>query len=184
MLPAYFEKMFGVSVAVAGAMGAGFAVASLVARPLGGLLGDRFGRRPVMIVSLAGSVLGFGAIALIDAHWPLWAAMLVVISAGFFLMAGNGANFCIAPLIRKPLTGQIAGLIGAYGNVGSVAFLFILSVGGVRPFFVSMIVTAVAALACCFLIREPARRPAASVERPEPAGEVLSSARPLLAEAV
>ena len=160
MLPAYFEKMFGVSVAVAGAMGAGFAVASLVARPLGGLLGDRIGRRPIMIVSLAGSTLGFAAIALIDAHWPLWAAMAVVIAAGFFLMAGNGANFCIAPLIRKPLTGQIAGLIGAYGNVGSVMFLFILSIGGVGPFFLSMVVTSLAAFACCFLIREPGREPA------------------------
>jgi MFS transporter, NNP family, nitrate/nitrite transporter len=160
MLPAYFEKMFGVSVAIAGAMGAGFAVASLIARPLGGLLGDRIGRRPIMIVSLAGSALGFASIAFINAQWPLWAAMVVVIAAGFFLMAGNGANFCIAPLIRKPLTGQIAGLIGAYGNVGSVAFLFILSVGGIRPFFISMIATAMAAFACCFLIREPRSTPA------------------------
>ena len=184
MLPAYFEKMFGVSVALAGAMGAGFAVASLVARPLGGLLGDRFGRRPIMIISLAGSALGFASIAFINAHWPLWAAMVVVIAAGFFLMAGNGANFCIAPLIRKPLTGQIAGLIGAYGNVGSVAFLFILSVGGVRPFFISMIVTAMAAFACCFLIREPSRTPTAAVNRTEPEPATLSRAESILAEAV
>ena len=175
MLPAHFEKMFGVSVSVAGAMGAGFAVASLVARPLGGLLGDRVGRRPIMIVSLAGSAVGFAAIALIDAHWPLWAAMAVVIGAGFFLMAGNGANFCIAPLIRKPLTGQIAGLIGAYGNVGSVAFLFILSIGGVGPFFVSMIAVSVAAFACCFLIREPSATPAVATTR-ETATDALTPA--------
>jgi MFS transporter, NNP family, nitrate/nitrite transporter len=40
MLPAYFEKMFNISVATAGVMGAGFAFASLIARPLGGWMGD------------------------------------------------------------------------------------------------------------------------------------------------
>jgi NNP family nitrate/nitrite transporter-like MFS transporter len=99
-------------------------------------------------------------------------------------MAGNGANFCIAPLIRKPLTGQIAGLIGAYGNVGSVAFLFILSVGGIWPFFISMIATAMAAFACCFLIREPARAPAVLGKRRVIETEPLSPAEPILAEAV
>ena len=59
MLPAYFEKMFGVSVAIAGVMGAGFAFANFIARPLGGILGDHLGRKPIMIVTLAGSALGF-----------------------------------------------------------------------------------------------------------------------------
>ncbi|HEY7118390.1 MAG TPA: MFS transporter [Tepidisphaeraceae bacterium] len=155
MLPQYLEKMFGLSVAVAGVLGAGFAFASLIARPLGGLLGDRLGRRPIMIVSLAGSAAGFFAIMQIGPGWPLWGVMTVVFLAGMFLMAGNGANFCIAPLIKKPLTGQIAGLIGAYGNVGSVAFLTILSLTTPKVFFVSMAVTGVAAFGACFLIREP-----------------------------
>jgi NNP family nitrate/nitrite transporter-like MFS transporter len=157
MLPQYLEKMFNLSVATAGVLGAGFAFASLIARPLGGLLGDRFGRRPIMIVSLAGSAAGFFAIDQIGAHWPLWAVMTVVFLAGVFLMAGNGANFCIAPLIRKPLTGQIAGLIGAYGNVGSVAFLTILSLTTPTVFFLCMGFTGIAAFAACFLIKEPVR---------------------------
>jgi NNP family nitrate/nitrite transporter-like MFS transporter len=149
--------MFGLSVATAGVLGAGFAFASLIARPLGGYLGDRLGRRPIMIISLAGSAAGFFAIMRVGPHWPLWAVMTVVFLAGVFLMAANGANFCIAPLIRKPLTGQIAGLIGAYGNVGSVAFLTILSLATPAVFFGSMTVVAVAAFGCCFLLREPAR---------------------------
>lgn len=170
MLPQYLEKMFGLSVATAGVLGAGFAFASLIARPLGGLLGDKFGRRPIMILSLAGAAAGFFAINQIGAGWPLWAVMTVVFLAGVFLMAGNGANFCIAPLIRKPLTGQIAGLIGAYGNVGSVAFLTILSLATPTVFFLSMGITGIAAFACCFLIREPVRIPAhgEEVQQPEP----------------
>lgn len=157
MLPEYLEKMFHLSVALAGVLGAGFAFASLIARPLGGYLGDKFGRRPVILISLAGSALGFFAIYRIDHTWPLWAVMAVVFTAGLFLMAANGANFCIAPLIRKPLTGQIAGLIGAYGNVGSVAFLTILSLTSVGVFFVTMGVVAVVAFGACFLLREPVR---------------------------
>jgi len=158
MLPAYFEKMFGVSVAVAGVMGAGFAFANFIARPLGGVLGDRYGRKPVMIVTLGGSALGFFAIPLIQGTWPLWAAMTLVVLVGLFLMAGNGANFCIAPLIRKPLTGQIAGLIGAYGSVGSVAFMTILLLTNPLTFFLCMAGTGAIAFLFCFLLEEPAAR--------------------------
>jgi NNP family nitrate/nitrite transporter-like MFS transporter len=164
MLPGYFEKMFNVSVATAGVMGASFAFASLIARPLGGLFGDRVGRKPIMIVTLFGSALGFLCIGMIDASWSPKIAMGVVVMVGFFLMAGNGANFCIAPLIRKPLTGQIAGLIGAYGSVGSVAFLAILLVGGPKIFFITMTITAVAGFICTFALREPGRQPRRVVE--------------------
>jgi NNP family nitrate/nitrite transporter-like MFS transporter len=166
MLPAYFEKMFNVSVAMAGVMGAGFAFANFIARPLGGVLGDRLGRKPVMIVTLAGSAIGFFAIKQVDANWPLWQAMGLVVTVGLFLMGGNGANFCIAPLIRKPLTGQIAGLIGAYGSVGSVSFMTILLLTNPATFFVSMGVTGVIATACCFLIREPARKRIVTFDAP------------------
>ncbi len=157
MLPAYFEKMFSVSVAVAGIMGAGFAFANFIARPLGGILGDKFGRKPIMVVTLFGSAVGFFAIMMINHTWPAWAAMTTVVFVGLFLMAGNGANFCIAPLIRKPLTGQIAGLIGAYGSVGSVAFMTILLLTNPTTFFICMGVTATVAFGCTLLIKEPGR---------------------------
>lgn len=156
MLPAYFEKMFHVSVAIAGVMGAGFAFANFIARPLGGILGDKLGRKPIMVVTLAGSAIGFFAITRINSHWSVGAAMTLVTVVGLFLMAGNGANFCIAPLIRKPLTGQIAGLIGAYGSVGSVAFMTILLLTNPMTFFLSMAVTGGIAFLSCLVLKEPA----------------------------
>jgi NNP family nitrate/nitrite transporter-like MFS transporter len=167
MLPGYFEKMFQVSVAKAGIMGAGFAFASLIARPIGGLLGDHIGRKPIMVVTLLGATIGFLSIGSITSSWPAGLAMVVVMIVGFFLMAGNGANFCIAPLIRKPLTGQIAGLIGAYGSVGSVAFLAVLLIAGPKAFFMSMTITAGIALMSTFALREPGAqktRPAAAAQ--------------------
>jgi NNP family nitrate/nitrite transporter-like MFS transporter len=157
MLPAYFENMFHVSVAIAGIMGAGFAFANFIARPLGGILGDRLGRKPIIVTTLAGSAIGFCLIPLINAHWPLWSAMGLTVLIGLFLMAGNGANFCLAPLIRKPLTGQIAGLIGAYGSVGSVAFMTILLLTNQRTFFISMAVAGGFAFVCTLFLREPGR---------------------------
>src|SRR5437763_13618462 len=90
MLPGYFEKMFGVSVAMAGVMGAGFAFANFIARPLGGVLGDRYGRKPVMIVTLAGSAAGYFAITRIGGHWPGSAAMGLGVAVALFLLPGNG----------------------------------------------------------------------------------------------
>ncbi len=166
MLPEYFEHMFSVSVAIAGVMAAGFAFSNFIARPLGGILGDHLGRKPIMIVTLAGSALGFVAITRINSTWSLTAAMATVVAVGLFLMAANGANFCIAPLIRKPLTGQIAGLIGAYGSVGSVIFMTIKLMMGPKGFFMTMALVGAAAFAATLFLREPggkrAKRPKGS----------------------
>lgn len=45
----------------------------------------------------------------------------------FFVSGGCGAVYAIVPLIKRRMTGQIAGMVGAYGNVGGVLFLTLLS---------------------------------------------------------
>ena len=42
-------------------------------------------------------------------------------------MAAEGATYAIVPLVKKRVTGQIAGNVGAYGNVGAVIYLTIYS---------------------------------------------------------
>lgn len=39
-----------------------------------------------------------------------------------FVQAGCGAVYAMVPLIKRRMTGQIAGMVGAYGNVGGVTF--------------------------------------------------------------
>jgi len=41
----------------------------------------------------------------------------------------------MVPLIKRRLTGQIAGMTGAYGNVGAVVFLTVLSFVSPQIFF-------------------------------------------------
>ena len=42
-----------------------------------------------------------------------------------FVQAGAGAVFAMVPLVKKRMRGQIAGMAGAYGNIGGVVFLTI-----------------------------------------------------------
>ena len=68
------------------------------------------------------------------------------------VQAACGAVYSIVPLIQRRMTGQIAGMVGAYGNVGGVLFLTVLSFVSPQLFFVSIAgVSALAFIAACFL---------------------------------
>jgi DHA1 family tetracycline resistance protein-like MFS transporter len=58
LLPYYAEK-FGATPAVIGLLTASYAAASLVGAPLLGRLSDRLGRRLVLLLSIAGTFIGF-----------------------------------------------------------------------------------------------------------------------------
>jgi len=73
------------------------------------------------------------------------------------VQAGEGAVFAIVPLIKRRMTGQIAGMVGAYGNVGAVTFLTAFSmVEETRYFFFIIAGAAIITLAIIALfMREP-----------------------------
>lgn len=58
LLPFYSERL-GASPTVVGALVSTYAVCQLVAGPILGQLSDRFGRRPVLLVSQLGTLVGF-----------------------------------------------------------------------------------------------------------------------------
>ena len=60
-LPTYLRDVYSFDPSGAGARTAGFALAAVLARPVGGVLADRVGPKPVVVLSLAGvAVLGLG----------------------------------------------------------------------------------------------------------------------------
>ncbi len=69
--------------------------------------------------------------------------------------------FPIVPLVKRRVTGQIAGNVGAYGNVGAVTYLTIYSLlpegaGGDKIFFQMLgIVALIAAFLNAFFLKEP-----------------------------
>jgi len=59
----------------------------------------------------------------------------VTIVGGIFSKAGSGAVYAMVPLIQRRMTGQIAGMAGAFGNVGAVLFLTVNSLLDYNQFF-------------------------------------------------
>ncbi|MBC8327109.1 MAG: NarK family nitrate/nitrite MFS transporter [Verrucomicrobia subdivision 3 bacterium] len=156
MLPAFFAFTFDLDPVKAGMFGACFAVMCLVARPLGGWLSDKIGRRKTMMVALGGQVFGYFAMSQINDGWPVIAAVVVTSTCAFFALAGTGAVFAMVPLIKRRLTGQIAGMTGAYGNVGGACFLTALLLVSPSTFFIIIAICSIFALGASWFLSEPA----------------------------
>ena len=146
MLPLFFKDTFELSLIMAGMLGSGYAFMNLVARPTGGLVSDRFGRKKTMMILLVGLITGYLLMGLIDSSWPLFLAVAITMFCSFFVQSGEGAVFAMVPLVKRRLTGQVAGMTGAYGNVGAVSFLTVFSFVSPQIFFVVIAGAAVVTL--------------------------------------
>jgi MFS transporter, NNP family, nitrate/nitrite transporter len=135
IFPQFLETTFSLSVGMAGMLGASYAVMNLVARPVGGWASDRFGRKKILIFLILGGMVTHVFIGEINSTWKLPNAIALVLIGSIFFKAGNGACFAAVPLIKKSLTGQLAGLTGAYGSVGAVCFLTLYSFVSPQEFF-------------------------------------------------
>ncbi|MAE68859.1 MAG: hypothetical protein CME06_00160 [Gemmatimonadetes bacterium] len=185
MLPMFFETTFkGVrgadgsflmTATLAGLIAASFAFVNLFARPLGGLLSDTMkNRKRTMLIYMAGIAVGFLGMANIGAYgglaadgtreivpmfeglWWLIAAIGITIACSMFVQGAEGATFAIIPMIKKEMTGQIAGMAGAYGNVGAVCYLVLYSIVDAKTFFYTIAAGAfLSLLYCWFALKEP-----------------------------
>lgn len=157
MLPAFFESTFSISPAMAGLVASSFALVNLIARPLGGFLSDAFSsRRKVMLIFLFGIFCGFFAMSRIESSWPLPIAIAVTIACSVFVQGAEGATFAIIPLVKKRMTGKVAGMVGAYGNVGAVVYLTVYTMVTPDQFFLIVAAGSLFSfLYCCVFLREP-----------------------------
>lgn len=155
MLPFFFNETFGLDPVKAGLLASGFAFMNLVARPSGGLLSDRFGRRATMVGLIMGLAAGYFLLSQVDSAWPLALAVIATMGCSFFVQAGEGAVFAMVPLVQRRMTGQIAGMAGAYGNVGAVTFLTIYSFVDASTFFMVIAGSAASAFIASFFLEDP-----------------------------
>ena len=124
MLPAFFEGTFGLDKATAGIIASSYAFMNLVSRPGGGIISDSVGSRKWTMAILTGGMgIGYLLMSQVGSNWPLSIAVLLTMACSFFVQASEGSTFAMVPLIKPRVTGQIAGNVGAYGNVGAVAYL-------------------------------------------------------------
>lgn len=181
MLPMFFYEVFNgllysdgsqvMTLTLAGAVAGSFAFMNLVARPLGGLLSDTMGsRKKTMLFYMAGITLGFFLMALIARYGAIgtdgevnliprfntmgWLIISVAITmfASFFVQGAEGATFAMIPSIKKEMTGRIAGMAGAFGNVGAVTYLFLYNFMDDKTFLYMLSGGAFISLVYCFFM--------------------------------
>lgn len=185
MLPMFFENVFSslrnesgnmvMTATYAGILASSFAFVNLFARPLGGLLSDKMNnRKRTMLIYMLGIGLGFLGMAMIGKYspdtagnyvdliptfegmWWLVIAVLITVITSIFVQGAEGATFAIIPMISKKQTGQIAGMAGAYGNVGAVIYLVLYSIVDDKTFFYIIAGGAFASFVFCWImLREP-----------------------------
>ncbi len=155
MLPLFFADTFALDPVKAGMVASAYAFMNLMSRPGGGWISDKFGRRSTLLILTAGLALGYFAMSLVDSAWPLWLAIVTAMACSFFVQAGEGAVFAVVPLIKRRLTGQIAGMTGAYGNVGAVVYLTVYSLVDASTFFLVIAATAVLGFVTLLFLEEP-----------------------------
>jgi NNP family nitrate/nitrite transporter-like MFS transporter len=155
MLPLFFLETFDIPVIAAGMLAACFAGMDVISCPSGGWLSDKFGRKKTLIVLLSGLTAGFVLMSQISSEWPILLAVLIIMACSFFVGSGAGGVFAVVPLIRRRLTGQIAGVVGAYGNIGAVLFLTVLSFVSAQVFFLVIAAAVTVTILAVMFLEEP-----------------------------
>ncbi|WP_326784990.1 nitrate/nitrite transporter [Streptomyces sp. NBC_00151] len=116
-LPTYLKTWYDLSPTDAGTRAAGFALVTVVFRPIGGWLSDRV--HPAVVTSWALGVVGAMAVCqAFEPHLvPGGTVFLLVMAAG--LGTSSGSVFAmVARVTPPPQVGSVTGIVGATGGLG------------------------------------------------------------------
>ena len=116
-LSPYLASEFGADALQVGLLMTVYSAAQFLFSPLWGQLSDKFGRRPIILISLLGAGIAHLVFAMAQTYWLLFAARLL---AGVF-----GANISTAMAYIADITGEKdrsknMGLVGAAFGLGFV----------------------------------------------------------------
>jgi len=130
-------------------------------------------RKKTMLIYMVGIALGFFLMGLIPKYgevvdgvqtllpqfsgiWWLVVSVVITMVCSMFVQGAEGATFAFVPLINHKIQGKIAGMAGAYGNVGAVIYLTIYSMVDAKTFFYIVAAgAAVSFLFCWYMLEEP-----------------------------
>ena len=138
VLPFYAEG-FGASAQVVTLLSTAFSLAQFVASPVLGRISDRYGRRPVMLVSIGGGVASMVLLGLATSLWMVFMARVV---NGFANANIATAHAYVADRVAPAKRAKYMGLMGAAIGLG---FVFGPVIGGLLstpgmpylPFFIA-----------------------------------------------
>jgi len=157
IVPVMYEygKTFGLTGTTLGVLTASFSIAQFFATPVLGSLSDKWGRKPLLAISLAGTCLSFLLFAEANALWILFAARI--------LDGLTGGNISVAQaMVADTATPQNrAKRFGILSS--SFAFGFVIGplIGGLfnkispqAPFFFAAGISLIGTLCTLFLLKE------------------------------
>ncbi|MEU7580573.1 MFS transporter [Streptomyces sp. NPDC041068] len=116
-LPTYLKTWYDLSPTDAGTKAAGFALVTVVFRPVGGWLSDRI--HPATVTSAALAVVALFAVvqAFDPALNPMGTICFLVMAAG--LGTASGSVFALVSQVTpQPQVGSVTGIVGAVGGLG------------------------------------------------------------------
>lgn len=138
-----------------------YSAAAFLSTPIWGSLSDRFGRKPIMLISMAFSVLSYLWLANADALWEVYASRAM---AGF--MAGwlATSQAYVADITSPENRAKGMGMLGAAFGIGFTVGPGIgawLRVGNevsyTTPYYAAAVCAGIALLAAIFFVKEPNR---------------------------
>ena len=116
-LPTYIKTVYGFSAVAAGTRTAVFAVAAVLARPVGGTLADRIPAKYVVLAALTG-VAACSSIAILKPPPGVWSAA-TFIALAISLGIGTGAVFgWVTGRAPAGRLGSVTGIVSAAGGLG------------------------------------------------------------------
>ena len=122
----YFRTTFDLTTEKAAAIASLFGWMNLFARGVGGYVSDKANAKMGMRGRLAFQTLCLcaeGIMVFIFANsTSLGFAIFLMVIFSSFVQAAEGSTYGIVPYVNPPATGSIAGIVGAGGNCGAVAF--------------------------------------------------------------
>lgn len=122
----YFKSTFELTTETSAAIASLFGWMNLFARGVGGFVSDKANTKMGMRGRLWWQTICLvleGIMVLIFANTTvLGLAIFIMVIFSSFVQAAEGSTYGIVPYVNPPVTGSIAGIVGAGGNTGAVCF--------------------------------------------------------------
>ncbi len=147
LLPFYAEKL-GASAFVVGLLISTYALCQLVAGPILGRMSDQMGRKPLLIVSQIGTLIGFLLLASASSLWLVFVARVIDgLTAGNLSLALAYIADVTEPKNRAKSFGVIGIAFGVGFMIGPAISGYLAQFGLVYPIFVAAFLSA-ASIVC------------------------------------
>lgn len=161
LLPSFSINELHISELMIGFIVGIYSLMQFLFAPVWGSLSDRYGRKPVLVMSLIGSVISYLLLALVFSGVILSVALLILSRAfaGVFAANLSAAQAVISDVTSPEDRTKGIGLISAAFGLG---FVFGPAIGGVLsesfgygfPIYISACLSLIATLLCIFVFKE------------------------------